>query len=134
VVKRFRSLINEKDPECLLTRRKMHSVLAKQLTIMMLVVLVTLSGAGFSSAVKGSCLVDAPVSATVNTDSHCYSPSLLEQAAEHADTSCSPYAPASANAISGTILTPSPQWLMKVPFPQSHPERLEKPPRISLHF
>ncbi len=112
----------------------MHSVLAKQLTIMMLVVLVTLSGAGFSSAVKGSCLVDAPVSATVNTDSHCYSPSLLEQAAEHADASCSPFAPANANDISGTILTPSPQWLVKVPYPQSHPERLENPPRLSLHF
>ncbi|NAO95620.1 hypothetical protein FRY77_06260 [Halomonas sp. MG34] len=114
--------------------RKMHSVIAKHLIIMILVVLVTLSGAGFSSAVKGSCLVDAPVSATISTDSHCHSPSLLEQAADHADASCSPFAPASANAISMTILTPSPQWLMKVPYPQSHPERLEKPPRLSLHF
>ncbi|MDQ7728835.1 hypothetical protein [Halomonas sp. SpR8] len=112
----------------------MHSVIAKQLTVMMLVILVTLSGAGFSSAVKASCLVDAPVSATVSTDSHCHSPSLLAQAAEHADASCSPYAPAAANAISGAILTSSPQWLMKVPYPQSHPERLEKPPRLSLHF
>ena len=112
----------------------MRNGLAKQLATMMMVVIVMLSGASVSSIAKGSCLVDAPVSVYSVADAHCLSLSALEQAAEPTDASCSPFAPASACAMSGPVLTPSPQGLMKVPYPQSLPEQLEKPPRFFLSF
>lgn len=112
----------------------MRNGLAKQMAAMMLVVIVMLSGASMSSIANGSCLVDTPVSVSSVADTHCLSLSALEQAAEHNNASCSPYAPASACAMSNPFLTPSPRGLKKVHYPQSLPEQLEKPPRLSLSF
>lgn len=104
----------------------------KQLVAIVVMVLLAISAIGVSSAVKGSCLVDIP--AVAANASHCVTGSLADEAAEHSEVSCSPFAPAAAASISGSIATNSPSWLIFQPYSQLLPERLDKPPRLSLHL
>lgn len=110
----------------------MHSVIAKQLIAIVMMVVVALSGTTLSSAAKGNCLIDVPVVATHAIDSHCVKSSPVEEAAEHTEASCSPYASAGASAISCSIAIHSPGWLISQPYLQLFLERLDKPPRLLL--
>lgn len=110
----------------------MHTVSAKQLIAIVIMVVVAISGTGMVSAAKASCLVDASVAVAHATDSHCIQSSLAEEAAEYIEASCSPYAPDGVSSIFGSISTHSPNWLIYQPFPQLLPERLDKPPRLLL--
>lgn len=106
----------------------MHSVSVKLLVAIVLIALVATSGTGVSSAAKASCLLDVPAHAA---DLHCAADSYVD---EHSEASCSPYTPVGASSITGTISTHSPSWLICQPYPQLLPERLDKPPRVSLQL
>lgn len=109
----------------------MHNVSVKQLVAIVVMVLVAISGAGVSSAAKASCLLDVTAVAVYAPDHYCAADSYVE---EHSEVSCSPYTPARASSITGSISTYSPSWLIFQPYPQLLPERLDKPPRVSLQL
>ena len=107
-------------------------MIAKQLIVIVMMVVVALSGTTLSSAAKGSCLVDVPVAATQAIDIHCVNSSPAEEAAEYTEAFCTPFALAGASSISGNISIQSPNWLIFQSYPQLFLERLDKPPRLSL--
>lgn len=101
----------------------------KQFSALFLMVLLAASSvsAGGMSAV--SCFFDEPPVAA--DDSGCLA-STPTTNAEYHEASCSPFAQSAAGQIAGVAPVHSPHWLTFQPFPQRLPNRLDKPPRVSL--
>lgn len=111
----------------------MLSASIKQLSALLLMVLLAVSGVNAGGMDAGACLFDkSPVTATAaDDDPHCLA-SMPASNVDHHEISCSPFAQPAAGQLTSVAPASAAHWLTFQPFPQRLPQRLDKPPRVSL--
>ena len=108
----------------------MLSASIKQLSALLLMVLLAVSGVNAGGMDAGACLFDkSPV--TVTDDLHCLA-SMPASNVDHHEISCYPFAQPAAGQLTSVAPASATHWLTFQPFPQRLPQRLDKPPRVSL--